>query len=941
MTENLGFRYGVIALCVAASFFFLWKLWPISLGIDIQGGTILTYEVEKLSSTAKAEDLNAVKKDELESTIDAISQRINREGVRDMTVRAAGRNQIMISVPGRSADQVEPINRRMTQVGQLLKLIEAYDGVQAPPELGGGEFATFNRTRFDTQRKNAIKANRESGAPLFSPPACFRWYPRRPERMDKEPESAYKERVAEYERNLREKPEEVDGSWMYFDPAFWSVPGSQNPDNDKLVGFTGEHIESVTRTTDNEGGLAVAFEIRPDRRPDFARYTARYKDKAMALVLNEEIWNTARIESVLSDNVQIHRGGAGFSEEEQKWLMTCLQSGSLKLKPRLVDQNEIGATLGTAAVSRGIFAFVIGSLLVVCFMLVYYRTSGLIANLALIVNVILVFGIMILLDASWTLPGIAGLVLTLGMAVDGNILINERIREEIAKGKTLVQAAKLGYDRAFLTIFDSNLTTFVTAAALAWKGTGPIKGFGNTLMVGIVTTVFTSVYVTRTILGHMLKKGTIKEFRFREMRLPQYDFIKHAKRWTTISAVIIGLTWIVVITSGDSKYGLDFNGGTSVRVHFAERLDPQDVKQTISGIKDENGKQKYEQVEVVAFQPVNGKSEVVEVSMSETKDAKAAAKAGGDEFGSVKTEFDKAFQGKLIKRGLSEESYDPAFGAWSATLNLTTASDEAKLRKSLESSGIQKLTLAKADADGMSWKVGGTLVNSSVEKVRVIVADALATNRDLHLSNPFPRLRSLGPSVVANLKGAAIESMFLSLVFMLLYVWLRFKELKYGIAATIALVHDVMMALGISVVATKLKLVDASITLNAVAAYLTIVGYSINDTIVQFDRIRENLASSSAKFEDICNLSINQTLARSIFTSVTVFFTTLCIYVCNVGIDSPLEGLGFTLTMGVISGAYSTIFIATPIVIWLTNWEKKRAAAKSGVRAPGAVGSAS
>lgn len=275
------------------------------------------------------------------------------------------------------------------------------------------------------------------------------------------------------------------------------------------------------------------------------------------------------------------------------------------------------------------------------------------------------------------------------------------------------------------------------------------------------------------------------------------------------------------------------------------------------------------------IRPVNGKATTIDLTLNYVAPVAKSGAPVVDEYKAIQQEIESVVGPLLAPRGFSNESYDAAFGLWKSTLTFEApVTDAEKVKKALSDARLANVTAAIVRTNRKNWNVSGSLASASPDDVHAAVANAFASTKELALSNPFPRVRFIGPNVVANLKASAFESMLLSLVFMMAYIWLRFKEMKYGIASTIALIHDVLVALGISVVANKFGLVPTPITLNAVAACLMIVGYSVNDTIVTFDRIRENLGQTSGKFEDICNLSINQTFARSLFTSLTVFLTT-------------------------------------------------------------------
>lgn len=916
MTTNLRSRYIIIAIVLGLAVTALLKGWPPSLGIDLRGGTILTYEVERLGDSANSEAVGTdetIRDQELEDTVRVISERINSEGVKDIQVRIEGTKYLRIELPNMSKAQADQVKRRMTQVGRLQMLIMAQNGDKGRADEQG-VVKTF-AANFDTDRKRMLEDHFEDrNKPLFDPGPSFRWFPSKPEIGKNETKDSYDARLADYRSDLETKPWEVSGNWYYFDPEFWG------DEDEGLRGFTGNDITDPVRSTDQRGGRAVSFNVREYAQIDFGAYTQKHLKRQLALVLNGEMWSAPSINDVLTTNVQISSGSGGFTQEEEEWLINCLQAGSLKLTPKLLSTEEIGASLGQTSIRRGSMAFIIGAALVLVFMLVYYRTSGMIACVALACNFVAIMAVLIILDASLTLPGMAGLILTIGMAVDANILIFERIREELAKGKTLGHAAKNGFDRAFVTIFDANLTTFIVAAFLVAYGKGPIKGFGYTLMTGIVCTMFSALYVTRTLMGSMIKSGKIETLSMMGVLTKgNITFSRLAKKTAMGSIALIIVAVALTVSTGDEKYGLDFNGGTSVRVSFNEAQKREAVLAAIATITVD-GKAKYKHPEATLLSPIDGASSVVDIRLdyvpAESEDVQEGTD-GESEFAQIERELETALKGKLVSETLTDINYDSATNLWSATLNLSDAyEDSAKI---VELAGLAGIRGATAVAKGSSYTVTGAITEDLSNDVEPKFLAALANVDAIKVSNPFPKVRFLGPNVVADLKGSAIKSMLVSLVFILGYIWFRFKEFKYGIAATVALVHDVLIAWGLVIAFNMSGLVNVPITLNVVAAFLTIIGYSLNDTIVVFDRIRENLGNVKGSFREVVDRSINQTLSRTILTSVTTFLVVAVVLLANLGIESPLEGLAFTLLVGVVVGTYSSIFVASPVLVFLHN----------------------
>jgi SecD/SecF fusion protein len=442
-------------------------------------------------------------------------------------------------------------------------------------------------------------------------------------------------------------------------------------------------------------------------------------------------------------------------------------------------------------------------------MLVYYWIAGICANVALITNIIIVFGVMCSIGSTLTLPGIAGMVLTVGMAVDANVLIYERLREELAKGKSLRGAIDAGYARAFGTIFDSHVTTLISSIILIFMGTGEIKGFGVTLTIGVAASLFTALVVTRLIFNFMLDRNILKS-------LPMMHIIKSAKvNFMKAATPLFIISWAFIIlslgygfTRGDKLFGVDFLGGDSTTYSFAQKLKVEDVRDALTAVGEKDSQIQYQ------------------------KDV-----SGGTE-----------------------------------TLRVTTSSGSAdKVEQALESKFPQ------ADFKAIGKQQVGAVIGKEIQR-------------------------------------SAIVASLLSLFGILLYVAFRY-EFSFAVAAVVAVLHDVLLAIGCYCIANGISGREFNATV--VAAVLTIIGFSINDKIVIFDRIREDLKlGARGSFKDIINQALNQTLSRTIITSGTVFLATLSLYIFGGGV---INDFAFTFLVGIITGTYSSIYVASALVLW---WHK-------------------
>ena len=525
--------------------------------------------------------------------------------------------------------------------------------------------------------------------------------------------------------------------------------------------------------------------------------------RRLAIVLDGKLHSAPQIKERIPNGQAVIQGN--FTIDEARDMAIVLRAGALPCPITIEEERTVGPTLGKDSINRSIKALLLGFVAVVVFMILYYLFPGLVSVFALLLNVVLIAGCLAMFHASLTLPGIAGIILTIGMAVDANVLIFERIREEFRTGKTVRASISSGYQRAFSTILDSNLTTLITALLLFIFGTGPIKGFAITLTIGIIMSMFTALFVTRVVFDYLTrdkKSISLKMFSMVKENI-NINFISKRFFAYTLSLLLIATGMFVFVKKGAENYGIDFNGGTMEVVKFNTPVSLNDVRTTLND------------------------AGIVDAQVSH----------------------------------IGEENENEVV--------IRTASDEVdKIGKSLT-----------------AFAGAGNFLVLQVDKV--------------------------GPSVGAELRGKAIKAVLFALLGLCVYVWFRF-EFKFGIAAIIALFHDVFITVG------ALALTGREINLPVVAAILTIVGYSLNDTIVIFDRIREDRKIMKKKpLTDIVNLSINQTLSRTVLTSLTTLFVVLSIFMFG---GSAINDFAFTLLVGIISGTYSTIFIASPILI---DWQKK------------------
>ena len=592
-------------------------------------------------------------------------------------------------------------------------------------------------------------------------------------------------------------------------------PGSlefQMPDG--TVFMTGDMVADAQAATqtDTYGNkeYVVALKLTDEGAKIFGEVTSENIGKNLPIVYDGETISYPRVQTAITGGEAQITGMADFEEAET--LATQIRIGSLSLQLSELESSVVGAQLGSQAIASSLKAGAIGLAIVMVFMIVMYAVPGIAASLALAIYTTLVIATLYLFDITLTLPGIAGIILGIGMAVDANVIVFARIREEIATGKSVQTSMKIGFQKAMSAILDGNITTLIASVVLMALGSGTVKGFAYTLMIGIILSLFTAMVVTRYILYSLYALGLKSEKLYgRAKERKSIDFIGKKAVFFTISGIIIaaGLISMGVHSATEGKalnYGLDFMGGTSTTADFGKDMTIEDIENDI----------------IPYVEKVTGDSDV------------QATKVEGTTQVTIKTR----------------------------TLSL----DE---RQELE--------------------------------------DTLAENCDVDASTITSQ--SISSTISGEMRSDALKAVIVSCIFMLLYIWFRFKDIRFAASAILALVHDVLVLI------TVYALVRISVGSTFIACVLTIVGYSINDTIVIFDRIRENLALKTGKqtaeeLREVANKSLTQTLSRSINTSITTFIMVVMLYILGV---ASIRDFSLPLMAGLVCGAYSSICIATEL----------------------------
>ncbi len=556
----------------------------------------------------------------------------------------------------------------------------------------------------------------------------------------------------------------------------------------------------------------ITMNMNPEGAKQWRRLTSENIGRSIAIVLDDYVYSYPTVQGEISGGRSSITGR--FEINEAKDLANILKAGKLPAPARIVEEAVVGPSLGQEAINAGLMSFVISLVLVLLFMVLYYSNAGWVADLALFANVFFVFGVLASLGAVLTLPGIAGIVLTIGMAVDANILIFERIREELANGKGMRLAISDGYKMAFSSIIDSNVTTLLTGIILYIFGSGPIQGFATTLIIGICTSLFAAIFLTRLVFDARVEKGKTINFSnrytegaFKNMKI---NFIGKRKMAYIISSTIIIIGIVSFVVRG-FNFGVDFKGGRSYVVRFDQDASTVDVRNTLAG----------------------------------------------------------------------------AFGT-------------APEVKTFGANNQVKITTTYLISDASE---------TADSKVETALINGLGIQPDQIMSS-----QKVGPTIADDIKTSAIWSILFSMIVIFLYILIRFKRWQFSAGALAALAHDVLIVLSLFSLLHGIVPFSLEIDQAFIAAVLTVIGYSINDTVIVFDRIREFLHIHHKKtdMKPVINDALNSTMSRTINTSLTIFFVLLAIFLFG---GEVIRGFSFALLMGIVVGTYSSLFIATPIVV--------------------------
>ena len=820
-----------------ASYFDLQKR-SINLGLDLQGGIHLVMEV----------DLAGLSEDQARDAVDraqeVIRNRVDQFGVAEPTIQRQGANRIIVELPG-----LQDVERAKNLIGQTARLEFQLVEPDAERDRLLQRISTVLAGRSGAAEDEAESAIGETEAGEETPSL----FSDTEETVGGEglfDEGAAEEVAAEGPRALLSLLVRVGDEVAVLqqnlpavkailaDPAaqelipdevefLFTSKSEGTPGNEYYLLYlvrtmpemTGGSVKtadvSMGQSVEYLGQPIVNFETLSDSARLFRSVTGRHIGERLAIVLDDAVYSAPVIQSKIMNGRSIITGSR--TQEEASDLAIVLRAGALPAKVDIIEDRTVGPSLGRDSIEQGRVAFAISLVLVGLFMVAYYRLAGVIADLALALNILFVLSVLAGFHATLTLPGIAGIILTIGMAVDANVLIFERIREELRSGKTVRAAIDSGYDNALSAIIDANLTTFIVGIVLYEFGTGPIRGFALTLCIGIVSSLFTAFVVTRTVFGFLIARTGPQSLSIGPMAVlanTRIPFLSLRRPALLGSAGVLALGLVSVAAINGLTPGIDFSGGTLLELTFDPPVSIEQLRAELNSVQ------------------VGDRT--VDLSASEIK-----------HFGS---ESDI-----LIRVSESEEGTDVADG----------------IKETLQAG------LGGHIPDDLEW-------------VR--------------------RQEKVGPKIGEELSGAAVRAVLVSLGLILVYMAWRFHQFLYGIAAVVALFHDVLITLGL------LSLLDIEITLAVVAAIMAIVGYSLNDTIVVFDRVRENLHGiRRGDFTDILNVSINECLSRTFITSLT---TLLVVVVLMVWGGEVIHDFTITLMIGILVGTYSSVFIASPVLYY-------------------------
>ena len=734
------------ALMLLLVTFSIVTIWPpqkkIALGLDIQGGTSFLIRLKPGDKP--------ITKAMLDQAVEVIRKRVDYFGASEPIISPVGNDRILVQIPGLDTAKIQEARDQLSRVAKLEFRLVYPDNGERLKAIDGGKEVIPPEYRIEVYKLCG------QGAPVTN-------------------------EFGETGAGAKEKPKE------------------ERLLVKKKADLGGDRVSASNAYYGNEG-WTVQLKFDAEGAKKFGQITEQYKGHRFAIVLDGAIQSAPVIRDAIYGGDAVITGS--FTEEEARGLASVLEN-PLQTPVSIEEERSVSPTLGLDSIRASIFAGLVGLVITLICVAIYYKIPGLVANLTLIINLILLIGALTMFRFVLTLPGIAGIILTIGLSVDASVLIYERLREEMALGKSLKVAMKAAYEKAFSSIFDANVTTLITASILFWKASGPVKGFAIALTLGILASLFTALIVGRNVLGWFVDTGRLTRVSMLHLiSSKNFNFLGKGfiACMCSLALLLAGATAFYI--RGERNFGVDFRGGDLVTMSAPKKIDIGQVRGALK---------------TIGF---------ADASIQESSQA-------GKSYITIRTPVN------------------------------TSDKVEKQIMQSMPSAGL---------------KVEGS------ERVGALVGGELAKNS----------LIALGLGILG----------------ILIFVTFRF-ELSFAVGAIVALLHDVLMTVGI------FSLLGRELTLTMVGAILTIAGYSINDTIVVYDRIREGLASGRrGTIEQIMNESINQTLSRTILTSTVTLIAIVCLFLFG---GAVLRDFSLAIIIGVVVGTYSSIFIASPIVLWWTR----------------------
>ncbi|MDR1478758.1 MAG: protein translocase subunit SecD [Planctomycetaceae bacterium] len=931
MQQEYRFKIAVTVLAFVGGIVAAVASWDrLMLGIDLSGGVVLVYDIPQTASNESKRGTDGrISMETMNQLVSAISLRVNPGGQREISITPLGQTRVQVIIPHAEDAEVQRIQKVISESGALVFRIVASRAYAQDTNIISLAEPTVN---------SSIGEIRDTKGELMA-----QWFP------------VYEGEEAQFRGRQEFLTRERNGKL--------EVLVLCNDGED----VTGKYITDVGRGS-NGVQPGVTFNFDAAGAMKFGRLTDKNaKDPAqpqrlrhLGIILNEQIYSAPSLESRISDHGIITFGprsgkdGMETLNRDIEDLIKILHSGALpvELSKEPASKLLIGATLGEDTIRKGEIALIGSAVTVLLFMLVYYRLAGLIACFCVITNLALLVAIMITLQSPFTLPGLAGVVLTIGMSVDANILIYERLREELAGGSSLRLAIKNAYHKALSAILDSNITSILVGTILYTIGTEQVKGFAITLVLGIILSMFTAIYCAKVIMDVLEAQRKVSTFKMLQLfKRPNINFMGARRITVTFSILISIVALVLTAVRGPSIFDIDFVGGVSLEVLFEKPLRIEEVRNRLEDNKQNNPdplkKLGDSAVQIVQESGTAFNTEAVTTNtryiittpIPQIKDIKIDA----DQYLNVVRETIK----EIFKDNLQ-------FCKFVYTINKVGGDKENKIDVKIKSSpAINYESLKSVIDDASKVAVRDKLIANtfryelssrdynSQDKTKPIAEwdmTAYGTQEEIDVvlgsiarqQNDTPEFQTsttVGSSVAGDTRVAGGLAIIASLIGIIIYMGVRFKGLAYGFAAAIGLVHDVIVVLGLIAVSawvanwfSILQVSEFKISLAVVAAFLTIIAYSINDTIILFDRVRENRGKSPVLTDKMINTAVNQTLSRTVLTSLTTFFVTLILYFLG---GQGIHTFAFAMCVGVAFGTYSTIGVCAPLLYWMIGTSTK------------------